>query len=164
MRHSQSISKQEQSLLKKSLWREKGEKGYHFFCPQCRSKRAISVNPKSGTIKQYAQVFLTSSVFTLLAWPWLTWKGMVVFLPFWAIYEIYHRLRLRAALPCPNCGFDPYLYLVDVKKARQEIDQFWRKKFQEKGVPYPGEGNEGNATRLKGGLLDQVPEKSHKEH
>jgi hypothetical protein len=26
---------------------------------------------------------------------------------------------------------------VDVKRARGEIESFWRKKFEEKGVPYP---------------------------
>ena len=50
-----------------------------------------------------------------------------------------YRAKVRAALRCERCGFDPFLYLVDVKRARLEIENHWRKKFEEKGIPYPEE-------------------------
>ena len=56
-------------------------------------------------------------------------------------FEGYYRSRVRIALSCPHCGFDPYLYLTDVKRARQEIEAYWRKKFAEKGIPYPGDAH-----------------------
>jgi hypothetical protein len=40
-------------------------------------------------------------------------------------------------MACPQCGFDAFLYMVDVKRARAEVEAHWRKKFAEKGVPYP---------------------------
>ena len=40
-------------------------------------------------------------------------------------------------LACPHCGFDPYLYLADVKLARQEIEEHWKRKFAEHGIPFP---------------------------
>jgi hypothetical protein len=38
---------------------------------------------------------------------------------------------------CPQCGFDPFLYMVDVKRARNEVETHWRRKFAEKNIPYP---------------------------
>jgi hypothetical protein len=40
-------------------------------------------------------------------------------------------------LACNHCGFDPYLYLIDVPRAREVVENHWRKKFAEKGIPYP---------------------------
>ncbi len=76
----------------------------------------------------------------LLGWPWLAWKGVVSFLPFWALFETIYRLRMRHALSCPHCGFDPYLYLDNVERAKEEMDAHWRRKFAEKGIPYPEKG------------------------
>lgn len=73
----------------------------------------------------------------LATWNWFGWKGFVVFLPLWVIFETLYRSRVRAALNCEQCGFDPILYLVDVKRARREIEEHWKRKFAEKGIPYP---------------------------
>jgi hypothetical protein len=80
---------------------------------------------------------LTAAFFTLVTWQWFTWKGVVSFVPLWVIFEAVYRARVRVAMRCPHCGFDPYLYLVDVNRARTEIESHWRKKFAEKGIPYP---------------------------
>jgi glutaredoxin len=73
----------------------------------------------------------------IVTWPLFTWKGIVVIVPFWTIFETVYRARTRAALACPHCGFDPYLFARDIKLAAQEVDTHWRRKFAEKGVPYP---------------------------
>lgn len=62
---------------------------------------------------------------------------MVVALPLWVVYETWFRVSRRAALKCPYCGFDPVLYLVDIKRARAEIESFWEKKLKEHGIPHP---------------------------
>jgi hypothetical protein len=82
-------------------------------------------------------VGLTALVFTAATWAWFSWKGIVSFVPLLAAFEIFYRGRVRAALHCSQCGFDPYLYLTDVKRARAEVESHWRKKFAEKGIPYP---------------------------
>ena len=91
--------------------------------------------------KHFVQIGLTTVVFTMLTWNWLGWKGMVAFVPIWAIFETFFRIKLRAALTCYYCGFDPYLYLQDDEKARTAIEQFWRRRFSEKGIPFPGAHN-----------------------
>jgi hypothetical protein len=80
----------------------------------------------------------------IATWKWMSWKGIVSFVPFWTIFELGYRWKMRAALGCPQCGFDPYLFLVDAKWARKEIEAHWRKKFAEKGIPYPGEDQPAN--------------------
>ena len=124
--------------LKKSLWQENSPDTWSFYCPQCKTPRRIPYRPKPGP-KHYAQVGLTSAIVMLLTWNWFTWKGIVAFIPIWTVFEMIYRSRVRAALSCDNCGFDPVLYLVDAKRARRDIQVHWKKKFEEKGIPYPDE-------------------------
>lgn len=120
----------------RTKWRERAPTRWSFFCPLCRVTRQVSCSARP-TWRHMGQVALTSVVFTLLTWNWFEWRGIVSFVPFWTIFEIIYRSKLRVALHCPNCGFDPYLYLVDIQRARTEIENHWRKKFSEKGVPFP---------------------------
>ena len=120
----------------KTFWRENRSDVWSFFCPQCKIPRRVPYRPKPS-VKHYAQVALTSVVFMLLTWNWFFWKGLVVFVPFWIIFEAVYRGRMRAALSCENCGFDPVLYLVDTKRARVEIQDHWKKKFEDRGIAYP---------------------------
>lgn len=119
-----------------TYWRERNSKIWSFFCPQCRSPKRVAYRPKPE-VSHYIQVALTAVVFTLLSWHWFEWKGIVSFLPLWIAFEAVYRSKTRAALACSDCGFDPFLYLVDVKRARAEIESHWRKKFADKGIPYP---------------------------
>lgn len=122
----------------KSLWQEKTHSHiWSFICPICRLKRQLPFHPKPGQPLHFFQVGLTSAFFTLLTWNWFNWKGLVSFLPFWAIFEVIYRWRTRALLPCKECGFDPYLYLIDPELAKKEVEDYWKKKFDDKGIPYP---------------------------
>jgi hypothetical protein len=122
---------------KKSLWKERDGNVWSFFCPLCRANRKVPFRSRPGGFKQTFQIGVTAAFFTLVTWNWFDWKGIVSFVPLWAIFEAVYRTRTRAHLNCPHCGFDPYLYLVDIKKARREIEDHWRKKFAEKGIPFP---------------------------
>ena len=130
-----SFLKQNQPL--KSLWRENSSKVWSFFCPLCRVQRKVPYRSRPGGFRQYMQIGLTAAFFTLVTRKWFQWKGIVSFLPLWISFEVFYRTRMRAAVGCPQCGFDPYLYLVDIKRAHQEIESHWRKKFAEKGMPFP---------------------------
>jgi hypothetical protein len=125
------------SDISKSLWRERHTRPWSFYCPQCRAPRKLAHHPDPGRLANYVRVALCAAVFTIAAWRWFEWKGIVSFVPFWAIYELYYRTRIRGVLACPHCGFDPYLYLVDSQLARQEIEKHWKKKFAEHGIPFP---------------------------
>lgn len=91
-----------------------------------------------------AQIGLTSVVFMLATWNWFEWKGIVSFVPFWAIFEVIYRAKVRAAIVCQECGFDPVAYHVDMPRARSLVDAHWRKKFADKGIPYPEKKLEKN--------------------
>jgi len=89
------------------------------------------------------QIGLTSVMFTVICWNWLGWKGVFSFFPFWTLFEFVYRWRMRGLLPCPKCGFDPYLFLMDEDKAKSEIESHWRKKFAERGIPFPEKAPSG---------------------
>lgn len=114
-----------------------GSNLWTFFCPLCRTNRVVTLKPKFGTPRHWLQLGITAATFTAVCWPLFSWKGVVSFFLFWAIFELAYRLRVRAELSCRQCGFDPYLYLTDIPRARKEIEAHWRRKFAEKGIPFP---------------------------
>jgi predicted RNA-binding Zn-ribbon protein involved in translation (DUF1610 family) len=122
----------------KSSWKPGSRQAWTFFCPLCRSQRILAQSPRPHLGHAF-QIGLTSLVIAAAAWPWCGAKGLLSFVPLWTVFELVFRLRLRARLSCPHCGFDPYLYKTDVRRARGEVERFWRKRFQEKGVPFPGD-------------------------
>jgi hypothetical protein len=105
-----------------SFWQDRNGDRWKFYCPHCRAPRAIPYRPQPGGWRHYSQVGLTTAVFTLAAWPWFGIKGIVAFVPLWMAFEFFYRTRVRAALECDRCGFDPFLYLTDVKRARQQVE------------------------------------------
>ena len=121
---------------KKVFWKEKGTKPYSFLCPLCSAPRKIAHQPRP-TPRHYVQIALTAACFTLACWPLFGLKGIVSFVPMWAIFETLYRGRVRAQLLCPQCGFDPMLYMVDVPRARAGVEAHWRQKFADAGRPYP---------------------------
>lgn len=123
--------------IKKTVWKETKRNSYSFICPHCRTHRTLPLSPRPGSAQHIFQIFLCAAFFTCLTWNFFTWKGIVSFLPFWSVFEVMYRLRVRARLACGSCGFDPFLYLSDVSAARQKIEGHWRKRFEEKGIPYP---------------------------
>ena len=126
----------------RTLWRERHGKIWTFYCPQCRAARRTPTHPDPARMANFARIGLCALVFMIATWNWFAWKGVVSFVPFWAAFEIFHRSRMRGMLACPHCGFDPYLYLIDVKLARQEMEHHWKKKFAEHGIEYPGQKHE----------------------
>lgn len=113
----------------KSLWRQKPYATWTFICPVCEARRCIPVRSEPAP-EHFFQIGLTSVFFTLLTWPWLNWKGIVSFLPFWITFEVIYRLRVRGLVHCPHCGFDPYLFLSDEDKAKSAIEAHIKKKYE----------------------------------
>ncbi len=120
----------------KTLWKERDTPVWAFICPVCEVHRRVRFRQQPGGW-HYVQIALTSFFVTLLTWNWLEWKGIISFLPLWTVFEITYRIRMRIALGCPHCGFDPYLYLNDEEKAKQGIEQHFRKLYKDKGIPFP---------------------------
>ena len=123
-----------------SFWRNQDRDVWAFYCSQCKTQRKVPGRPNPVTVKHLLQVGLTSVVFSMVTWPVFGIKGLVSFIPLWAMFEVFYRTRFRAQVSCPHCGFDPFLYLSNIKQARVEIENYWRKRFEEKGLPYPERG------------------------
>lgn len=140
-------------LPRKSFWRARQTSAFRFYCPLCRLERNLPLNPKVGTPRQLLQLAFTTAVLTCALWPWMGIKGVISGVPLWMAFETYYRSRVRAALICSSCGFDPYLTLVDSSRAREEVERHWRKKYSEKGIPFP-EKNTEERTASRGAVLD----------
>lgn len=131
----------------KSIWNERYTKNFSFYCPMCTSPRRIGMHPKPGSLVHFGQVGISAIFITMLTahfLPWIGWKAIVCFVPLWITFETIYRAKVRDSVICSKCGFDPVLYLVEPGKARTAIREHWRKRFEEKGIPFP-EDTENNA-------------------
>jgi hypothetical protein len=63
-------------------------------------------------------------------WPIFGVNGVLFYLLWWSSFEVIYRLRKRDALVCRNCGFDPFLYKQDRKKARSAVQKYWRDRIE----------------------------------
>lgn len=136
----------------KSIWKERFTRNFQFYCPMCTTLRRIGMHPKPGQPIHFVQVALTAILVAIgiyALFPWMGAKGLVSFIPLWIGFESIYRARVRAQVRCTKCGFDPILYLVDVGKARAAIQDHWRARFAEKGIPFPEEGLENDAKHLR---------------
>ena len=122
----------------KTVWKKIEAQNFKFYCVGCHKERRIAAPSMAGSPQFFLHIALATIFFSLLTWPLLHWKGlMVLLIPVAIVFETIYRLKMRSALICPECTFDPILYLVDREKAVRQVDQAWRKKFEEKGIPYP---------------------------
>lgn len=112
--------------LEKRVYRYKNP-SKNFFCPLCRTERAVTISPRL-THKNYAQIFLTSIVFSALLYPLMEVRSFFVFFVVWAIFELAVRSDFKKQVPCPHCGFDATWYKKDVKVARKLVKDFWEQK------------------------------------
>ncbi len=138
----------------------------NFYCPLCHNHQNTNVIERVRW-KNHAQLALLSATFTILAWPIFEFKGVFFYLFFWAVFEFVHRLKKRHSLVCNTCGFDPFLYKQDVKKAREAVRKFWEEKIEKEnafqGVKLknytskPKDFIEGNAAPNFNSALDKKP-------
>lgn len=101
-----------------------------FFCPLCRTKRAITTNPHL-TLKNYLQISMLTVVTSMVLWPIMSGRSVFSFFIFWAGFEGARRLLFRKEIPCPHCGFDASWYKRDVKVAKKLVHNFWEAKSPE---------------------------------
>lgn len=59
----------------------------------------------------------------LVTWPLFHFKGVVLFIPIWAAFEGFYRIKDAFCFGvCPDCDFDPVLYMVDRDQAVQKVE------------------------------------------
>ena len=101
----------------------------NFYCPLCHFHQGTKLSQKIGW-REHLQIFSFTAFLTYLFWSVFDIKGAFFYLVVWSAYELQYRFRKRHALICENCGFDPFLYKQDVKKARAAVRNFWEKKIE----------------------------------
>jgi hypothetical protein len=96
-----------------------------YLCPVCRAPRKTQLKddlPLSSHLKILSSVLALSSLSYLLGGWDLAWRACFLYLPFWAISEFIHWVKMREAAKCQACGFDPILYQKDWRAARHKIE------------------------------------------
>jgi hypothetical protein len=93
------------------------------FCALCRSPRKLRYN-RHLSRQNFTQIAVLTIVVAAIAYPWLSFKGLMSLPLVWAIFESTHKSLYRKDLKCPYCGFDPTWYKKDVNLARQKVEQF----------------------------------------
>jgi hypothetical protein len=133
-----STEKTKDKFYKKSLLKQSQNQTSKFYCVGCNRERRQVTPAKVGSPEFFAQILVTTAFFSMLTWPLMHWKGIFAFLiPVGLGFEVFYRMKVRGALVCPDCQFDPILYLSDRPKALRQVEEAWRLKFAEKNLPFP---------------------------
>ena len=112
--------------------------GFKFFCVGCNRERRQTWPAGVGSAKFFLHILLTTAFLSVLSWPWFHVKGLFAYLiPVALGFEAFYRIKMRTALVCPDCHFDPLLYLSDRPAALRQVEEAWRAKFAEKNLPFP---------------------------
>ncbi|MEE2743418.1 MAG: hypothetical protein VYD54_05885 [Bdellovibrionota bacterium] len=106
----------------------------HFYCPLCRTKRAI-VHDYKLTKQNFIQILLITIMINLVVYPFTGLKGLFFIFLVWGAFEFFKRSLFKKEIPCPHCGFDASWYKKDVKVARKLVKEFWNSKEQNKSEP-----------------------------
>lgn len=96
-----------------------------YLCPVCRSPRKTELRDHISwhAHLQIALItFAASGVLYLWGGLSIAWRGVLFYLPQWAIAEFLHWARMREAAKCEACHFDPILYQKDPMAARRQVE------------------------------------------
>jgi len=144
---------------KNDLWTDRRQQGaWRYYCPFCGVSRALKMAPRPGW-KHFGQILLTTLVFTAGLWPVLGGAGLFLVLPFWILFEVLYRLKVRTELQCEQCGFDPTLFLANAERAKAEMKVFWEKKLGKSGASV-GDAKTPAADSLQGSNPSLTAEKA----
>jgi hypothetical protein len=95
-----------------------------FFCPLCRTQRAMTNKLKLSKMN-FAQIVLITGAVMAALYPIMGLKSLFTFFVVWFSFEASARMRFRKEIACPHCGFDASWYKRDVKVARRLVHEFW---------------------------------------
>lgn len=124
--------------MRNSVFQKTANQTFKFYCVGCNRERRQAPPSRVGSAQFFAHIAITTLFMTVLTYPWFHWKGFFAFLiPVGLVFEAIYRMKMRASLVCPDCNFDPILYMVDRDKAVRQVEDTWRKKFETNGIPYP---------------------------
>lgn len=120
-----------ENTMSKNFWKPLETRSYkykkvamEFFCPLCRSKRAIATGHRL-TLLNYGQIVLLTGLVTAVFWSWAGIRGFFSFFPILMAFEAVRRMLFSRDIPCPHCGFDASWYKRDVNVAKKIVEDFW---------------------------------------
>ena len=105
----------------------------HFYCPLCGHHQTTSTI-KTMNWRHHLQIALLTVAATTLTYPWIGLAGIALYPIFLAGFDFFYRLRKRQALVCESCGFDPFLYKKDVRKARAALKKHWEQRIAKENL------------------------------
>ncbi|MCO5143993.1 MAG: hypothetical protein M9962_12960 [Oligoflexia bacterium] len=126
---------------------------FHFFCPLCHYHQSTNTIQKIN-IKHYLQIAVVTAAFALVCWPIFGMKGVFSYLFFLFLFEVFYRFRKRQALVCESCGFDPFLYKVNPKKARDSLRAYWQERIDKENL-FQGKKLKNYKTKLLSPDMEQ---------
>ena len=94
-------------------------------CPVCRSKRNVRLTDRldfSTHIKLALCTIAGAGILYAFNGFEAALKAIVFYLPMWAVAEFIHGARMREAVKCEACDFDPFLYQRDWRAARARVE------------------------------------------
>ena len=129
-----------------TVWKKIEAANFRFFCVGCNRERTLLPPAKVGSPRFFGHILLTTAFCTVLAWPWLGFKGAAFFvIPVGLVFEAVFRLKMRASLRCPDCGFDRIFYLVDKRRPFTRWKWPGAGNSKKREFPIPSKNPRGNS-------------------
>ena len=102
----------------------------NFLCALCSTPRAMKYS-KNLSFINYLQITIVAISLSVLLYPFIGVKAIIVALPVWIIFEVANKLLYRKEITCPYCGFDATWYRRDVNLAKHKVEDFWKTNYPE---------------------------------
>jgi hypothetical protein len=90
------------------------------YCAFCKTPRRI-YRKKNINLFNVSAAALTAVVVMFAIWQEFDPRAIIVFVICLAIAEAFVKLRWRLSVACPQCGFDPLLYIKNPEVAAVKV-------------------------------------------
>jgi len=97
------------------------------YCAFCRRPRKAYVKRHLAWTDVMSCVALTA-LSTAVIWRGVSPKAILILVSVLIVAEMIVQLRWRMSMPCPNCGFDPLLYVRNPDLAARQVRRFYEQR------------------------------------
>jgi len=99
-------------------------------CAFCKTPRVVHTKKGIGFLNIVASA-LGSLIFMAALFQGFDPRVLFIFVVFLAVSEIFVRLRWRLNIVCPECGFDPALYIKEPDRAAKKVKAHLEKRAED---------------------------------
>ena len=100
------------------------------FCAFCKTPRVVYVKKGINLFNITASALGAIAVMYALFQD-LDPRAILIFVAFMAIAEIFVQIRWRLNIVCPECGFDPALYIKEPDRAAKKVKAHLEKRAED---------------------------------